>query len=40
MRLFAWIIRDPASLTEEVSIRLFYESLQILNNELVGKFYG
>ncbi len=27
--MFAQIIRDPASPTEEVSIRLFYESLQI-----------
>ncbi len=27
--MFARIIRDPASSTEEVSIRVFYESLQI-----------
>ncbi len=27
--MFTQIIRDPASPTEEVSIRLFYESLQI-----------
>ncbi len=29
MCLFAQIIRDPASSTEEVSIMFFYESLQI-----------
>ncbi len=37
--MFARIIRDPASPTEEVSIRFFYESLQITfpNNALVSK---
>ncbi len=37
--MFARIIRDPASSTEEVSIRVFNESLQItfLNNVLVSK---
>ncbi len=36
------IIRDPASSTEEVSIRFFYESFQIAfpNNVLVSKFHG
>ncbi len=41
--MFAQIIRDPASSTEEVSIRFFfYESLQIAfpNNVLVSKFCG
>ncbi len=40
--MFARIIRDPASSTEEVSIRVFYESLQIAfpNNVLVSKFCG
>ncbi len=40
--MFARIIRDPASPTEEVSIRLFYEPLQIAfpNNVLVSKFRG
>ncbi len=40
--MFAKIIRDPASPTEEVSIRFFYESLQIAypNNMLVSKFRG
>ncbi len=40
--MFARIIRDPASSTEEVSIRLFYESLQIAfpNNVLVSQFRG
>ncbi len=35
--MFARIIHDPASLTAEVNIRFFYESLQIafLNNVLV-----
>ncbi len=39
--MFARIIRDPASPTEEVSIRLFYETLQIAfpNNVLVSKFH-
>ncbi len=38
--MFARIIRDPASPTEEVSIRFFYESLQIAftNNVLVSQF--
>ncbi len=38
--MFARIIRDPASPTEEVSIRFFNESLQITfpNNVLVSKF--
>ncbi len=37
--MFTWIIRDPASSTEEVNIRFFYESLQIAfpNNVLVSK---
>ncbi len=41
MRLFARIIRDPASPTEEVSIGFFYESLQIAfpNNMLFSKFH-
>ncbi len=36
--MLAQIIRDPASLTEKVSIRFFYESLQIAfpNNVLVS----
>ncbi len=36
--MFARIIRDPVSSTEEVSIRGFYESLQIAfpNNVLVS----
>ncbi len=36
------IIRDPASPTEEVSLRFLYESLQITfpNNVLVSKFRG
>ncbi len=40
--MFMRIIRDPASPTEEVSIRFFYESLQIAfpNNVLVSKFRG
>ncbi len=40
--MFAQIIRDPASSTEEVSIRIFYESLQIAfpNNVLVSQFRG
>ncbi len=40
--MFAQIIRDPASPTEEVSIRFFYKSLQIAfpNNVLVSKFRG
>ncbi len=40
--MFARIIRDPASSTEEVSIRVFYESLQIAfpNNVLVSQFRG
>ncbi len=40
--MFARINRDPASSTEEVSIRFFYESLQIafLNNVLVSQFRG
>ncbi len=40
--MFTRIIRDPASPTEEVSIRGFYESLQIAfpNNELVSQFHG
>ncbi len=35
-------IRDPASSTEVVSIRVFYESLQITfpNNVLVSQFRG
>ncbi len=35
-------IRDTASSTEEVSIRVFYESLQIAfpNNVLVSQFRG
>ncbi len=40
--MFARIISDPASPTEEVSISFFYESLQISfsNNVLVSKFRG
>ncbi len=40
--MFARIIRDPALSTEEVSIRVFYESLQIAfpNNALVRQFRG
>ncbi len=40
--MFPLIIHDPASPTEEVSIRFFYESLQITfpNNVLVSKFRG
>ncbi len=40
--MFARIIRDPASFTEEVSIEVFYESLQIAfpNNVLVSQFRG
>ncbi len=40
--MFARIIRDPASSTEEVSITFFYESLQIAfpNNVLVSQFHG
>ncbi len=36
--MFAWIIRDPASPTEEVTIRVFNESLQITfpNNVLIS----
>ncbi len=39
--MLAHIICDPASPPEEVSIRLFYESLQIAfpNNVLFSKFY-
>ncbi len=38
MRLCSRFIRDPASSTEEVNIRLFYESLQIAfpNNDENG----
>ncbi len=38
--MFAQIIHDPASPTEEVSIRVFYESLRIAfsNNVLVSQF--
>ncbi len=38
--MFARIIRDPVSSTEEVSIRFFYESLQIAfpDNVLVSQF--
>ncbi len=37
--MFAQIIRDPASSTEEACIRFFYESLQIAfpNNVLVSQ---
>ncbi len=37
--MFARIIRDPASPTEEVNIRFFYEFLQIAfpNNVLVSQ---
>ncbi len=40
--MFVQIIRDPASPPEEVSIRVFYESLQTAfpNNVLVSKFRG
>ncbi len=40
MSMFAQIIHDPASPTEEVTIRVFYESLQIAfpNNVLVSQF--
>ncbi len=40
--MFARIIRDPASSTEEVNISVFYESLQIAfpNNVLVSQFRG
>ncbi len=39
--IFTWIIRDPASPPEEVSVRFFNESLQIAfpNNVLVSKFH-
>ncbi len=39
--IFAQIIRDPASLTEAVSIKVFNESLQIIfpNNVLISKFH-
>ncbi len=39
--MFARFIRDPASPTEEVSIRVFNESLQIAfpNNVLISKFH-
>ncbi len=39
--IFARIIRDPASPTEEVSVRFFNESLQIAfpNNVLISKFH-
>ncbi len=39
--MFAQIIRDPASPTEELSIRVFTESLQITfpNNVLISKFH-
>ncbi len=38
--MFEQIIPDPASSTEEVSIKVFYESLQIAfpNNVLVASF--
>ncbi len=41
MRLFVRINRDPVSPTEEVSIRVFNESLQIAfpNNVLISKFH-
>ncbi len=40
--LFTQIIRDPASSTEEVNIRVVYESLQIdfPNNVLVSQYRG
>ncbi len=40
--MFAQIIRDPASPTEEVSIRVFNESLHIAfpNNVIVSKFHN
>ncbi len=40
--MFARIIRDPASPTEEVSKRVFNESLQIAfpNNVLISKFHN
>ncbi len=40
--MFTQIIHDPASSSEEESIRFFYESLQIAfpNNVLVRKFHG
>ncbi len=40
--MFVRIIHDPASSTEEVSIRGFYESLQIAfpNNVPVSQFRG
>ncbi len=40
--IFARFICDPASPTEEVSIRLFHEPLQIAfpDNVLVSKFRG
>ncbi len=39
--MFVRIIRDPASPTEEVSIRVFNESWQIAfpNNMLISKFH-
>ncbi len=39
--MFTQIIRDPAPSTEEVSIRVFNESLQIAfpNNVLISKFH-
>ncbi len=39
--MFVRIIRDPASPTEEVSIRVFNESSQITfpNNVLISKFH-
>ncbi len=40
--MFAQIIHDPASSTEEVSIRCFYEYLQraFPNDVLVSQFHG
>ncbi len=40
--MFMRIISDPASSTEEVSIQVFYESLQFAfpNNVLVSQFHG
>ncbi len=40
--MFTQVIRDPASSTEEVRIRVLYESLQIAfpNNVLVSQFRG
>ncbi len=40
MSMFAQIIRDPASSTEEVTIRFFLWIFNVPNNVLVSKFGG